>query len=175
MTSSDRTLVWDCSGLLHAAHADRLDVLGDHAKGSQSDPWANVTTTYVEWELNTFGFQVPTWVTVEPDSLDDQTTLPTWIERIGAGRKDMGEATVLNLATNRSFTAIVDDGDARKVAAKHGVDVHGVLWVIAAPVKRGECSETTASNLVDQIADTGARFPFARGKFIEWARSVQLI
>lgn len=173
--AAGRTLVWDCSGLLHAARADRLDVLAEHAKGSSDAPWRSLTSTYVAYELDTFGFAVPSWVSVEPDALVDQTTLPVWIDRVGAGRKHMGEATVLNLAENRRFTAIIDDADARRVAAKYGSDVHGVLWVIAAPVTRGECSELTAASLVDQLIDTGARFPFPRGGFIDWARRVGLL
>jgi len=54
-----RTLVWDASPLVHAHKIERLDVLGDLARGTDSEPWNNVTKATVVEELGTHGGTAP--------------------------------------------------------------------------------------------------------------------
>lgn len=168
-------LVWDASGLLHAARADRSDVLGVHAAGPASQPWRNVSTSTVERELRRLDCEIPTWVDVVEETFEEQQSLASWMERVGAGRGNHGEASVLNVAESRGWVAVVDDGDAKKVGIRAGVEVHGTLWVIAQQVVRGECPETTAEALVSALIDSGARMPFKRGGYVTWARRRDLI
>lgn len=169
------TLVWDSSGIYHPAVADRLDVLAEHAKGPADDPWRNVTTRLVVGEVADKGYAVPTWVEVVDETGEEQVTLADWFDRVGAGRYHRGEASVFNLASSRSWTAVVDDRNARVVGQQYGVETHGILWVIAQPVARGEVSEAAAEGLATALLATGARYPFNPGGYCEWARTNGLL
>lgn len=103
-------LVWDTSPILHAGRIDRLDVLGDIASG-----WGrNVTTAAVAEELERENVTVPEWLgVVHVDGLDEIIALGEWLQRVSAGRRDRGEATVFAWAEVHDAIAIVDDKDAR--------------------------------------------------------------
>lgn len=168
-------LVWDTTGILHASLAERVDVLGHHAAGPQDDPWRNVTTSIVVSELSSHGIAVPGWVEVEQETLGDVTSLSSWLDRVGSdGERHAGEASVLNMASSRGWTAVVDDGDAVGVGRRGGVTVHGTLWMIGQQVARGECAPQSASNLVDMLMDHEFRAPFLRGGYITWAQGHEL-
>jgi len=61
------------------------------------------------------------------------------------------------------------------VGNAYGVETHGILWVIAQQVNRGECGEMAAEALVNALLDSGARFPFERGGFCAWAKRVGVL
>lgn len=72
------TFVWDTSGMFHAARAERLDVLGDLAKGHR-----HVMTAAVLEEFDRYGLAVPVaecgWLeVVHVDGLADLACLVRW-------------------------------------------------------------------------------------------------
>ncbi|MEV6611382.1 hypothetical protein [Kutzneria sp. NPDC051319] len=86
-----RTLVWDASALHHAIAADRVDVLGDLASS-----WRNVSTAAVSAELRRNGLSLAApWIEiVHVDEPDELRSLFAWAQALGAGARDIGEATV---------------------------------------------------------------------------------
>lgn len=168
-------LVWDASPLVHAHRIDRLDVLGDIAHGPCSAPWANYTTAAVVEELGQHGGSVPDWLrVVYVDGISELRALARWVGRVSSETHSQGEATVLAWAECHDAHAIIDDADVRRVAQLYGLSVHGVLWVVAQAVEQGRWSATSASNFVDRLIGTGARYPFEVAGFVTWARSVGL-
>ncbi|HEX6756136.1 MAG TPA: hypothetical protein VF109_09345 [Mycobacteriales bacterium] len=167
-------LVWDTSGILHAARAERLDVLGDLAKGHR-----HVMTAAVLEELDRYGLAVAVaecgWMeTVHVDGLADLACLVRWTALVSDGQHDRGEATVCAWAEAHGGTAILDDAAAKATAVRAGLEVHGSLWVIADGVRSGHLSEPAADGLVDALARDGARFPFPSRGFSHWARAQDL-
>lgn len=172
-------LVWETSALLHAARADRLDVLGDIARGSRDQPWHNCTTHAARQELEHKGVSigVDSWLgaPVHVDGLDEVVALARWVERIGAGSHHRGEATVLAYADAHDAVVIMDDDKARRVAERYGLVVHGSLWVMCEAVKGGRLALAAASSLADVLIADGARYPFEPGGLPRWARGRKLL
>jgi predicted nucleic acid-binding protein len=172
--------VWDTSPLWHASLADRLDVLGDCAAGTQTSPWRNVTTATVVNELKRNALQIDlSWLeVVHVDELNELLATLKWTERMGVDPSlgaNIGEATVCGWAEVHGATAIIDDGDARDVAARNGLPVHGSLWVVAEAVRAGRITLPAASGFVDALISTGARYPCGVGGFVAWAQKNRLV
>ncbi len=164
------TLVWDASPLVHASLVERLDVLGDLAAGPRDAPWRHVTTAAVAEELTRHGGALPGWLSVvNVDGLVELTSLATWVGRVSQQRHSLGEATVLAWAEVHAAVAVVDDASARRVARRHGADVHGLLWVAGQAVTQGRWSAVAVSGFVDRMIESGARYPFTVGRFVDWA------
>jgi predicted nucleic acid-binding protein len=160
----NRTLVWDASAIHHPAKTDRLDVIGDICR-----KWRNVTTAAVVEELQLHGLSIDghDWLEVtHVDGLDEVVALGRWVGIVSAEQHNRGEATVLAWAEIHDAIAIIDDGDASRVAREHGITVHGSLWVLAEAVRHGYLVEAAASGLVDALIHEGARFPFQPGRFL---------
>ncbi|WP_345482955.1 hypothetical protein [Actinopolymorpha pittospori] len=165
-------MVWDTSPILHAGRIDRLDVLGDIASG-----WGrNVTTAAVAQELEREDVTVPEWLgVVHVDGLDEIIALGEWLQRVSAGRRDRGEATVFAWAEVHGAIAIVDDKDARMAAQRAGLAAHGTLWVIARAVVAERITCAGAVGFVDAMLSSGARYPFGYGGFVPWAEAQGLL
>ncbi|SDT72257.1 hypothetical protein [Jiangella sp. DSM 45060] len=164
-------LVWDTSPILHAGRIDRLDVLGDIASG-----WKNVTTAAVIEELETEGVALPGWLdVVHVDGLAELVALGSWLQRVSAGARNRGEATVLAWAEVHGAIPIIDDRNARAAAQRGGLDAHGLLWVVAAAVKSDRITRPAASGFVDAMLASGARYPFEPGGFVDWATEHSLL
>jgi predicted nucleic acid-binding protein len=166
--------VWDTSPLWHAGLADRLDVLGDCAKGPEVTPWRNVTTATVvsELERNGLGTDLGWLEVVHVDELDELLATMQWTAHMGVSVSqgaNLGEATVCAWAEVHGGTAIIDDKDAREVAAHNGISVHGSLWVVAEAVRTERIRPSTAGCFVDALINTGARYPCGVGGFVAWA------
>jgi predicted nucleic acid-binding protein len=169
------TLVWDASGLHHAARADRLDVLGDVAKA-----YRNVTTAAVVQELDRYGLasavEQAGWLeVVHVDGLAELRSLVAWVARLSAGVHHQGEATVCAWADVHGATAVVDDRDARTAAARGGIAVHGSLWVVAQGVRSGRLGGLAADGFVSALVREGARYPLDGRTFSAWARDRGLL
>jgi predicted nucleic acid-binding protein len=169
------SLVWDASGLHHAARADRLDVLGDLVKA-----YDNVTTAAVVEELAGYGLagavHESSWLrVVHVDGLDELPVLVRWVERLSAGVHHRGEATVCAWAEVHGGTAVIDDGDARRVGLAGGLAVHGSLWVVAAGVRTGALGLPAADGLVAALVREGARYPLVGRSFSAWAQASGLL
>jgi predicted nucleic acid-binding protein len=84
--------------------------------------------------------------------MDDLRSFIGWARLVGDHKdRNLGEASVFALAELRSATAITDDDDAKRVARRHGLKVHGTLWLLASACTNGKMTETGAANLVDLL------------------------
>ncbi len=99
-------LVFDAMLLNHFTRADRLDVLSDLLLDCDC-----LTTEVVREELREGTTVHPElagaldleWLEVVPlDSIEALTTFAAWVERIGSGTRDRGEASVFAAAEPRS-------------------------------------------------------------------------
>lgn len=72
-------------------------------------------------------------------------------------------------------TVVIDDGDARKTAAQHGLSVHGSLWVVAQAVRCGRIRLAAANGLVNELIASGARYPCPANGFETWAKRTGLV
>ncbi|PSK96521.1 putative nucleic acid-binding protein [Murinocardiopsis flavida] len=175
--SSDR-LIFDASPLLHAARADRLDVLGSLVDGREC-----VTTQAVMDEIRRNSQEAHTavaeekWVTVVPsDSLPFLVEFSKWAQRMGLkDDHNIGEATLCAYASLHGGTVVMDDRDARRVARQYGVRLQGTLGLLAESCSRGHCTKTGASALVDALSASGMRLPFTRGEFVSWCEQKGLL
>jgi predicted nucleic acid-binding protein len=82
---------------------------------------------------------------------------------------------VLAWAECHGAVAIIDDWDARRVAQTHEQEVHGSLWVVAQAVVQDRWTATSASNFVDLMIGSGARYPCELAGFEAWARREGLL
>ncbi len=103
------------------------------------------------------------------DTLDRLGRFAVWSGRIGAGRRNLGEASVLAMAEELGATAVIDERDATRVGRAHGIDVHGTIWLLAGACRNGKLTEVAAGNLVDILAGTGMRLPCAGADFPRYA------
>jgi predicted nucleic acid-binding protein len=164
--------VWDASALHASAAADRIDVLFDLASEVPQAPAQHMTTAAVAEELRRNGLWeacAPHLEIVHVDALDELQSLARWLGVVSNGEHSRGEATVLAWAEVHAGIPIIDDHGARRTAIRHGLPVHGTLWVIAEAVNAGKTSRSSASSLVNTLLGTGARYPFQTDGFEGWA------
>ncbi|MFI9453843.1 hypothetical protein [Amycolatopsis sp. NPDC052450] len=169
-----RPLVLDAMCLNHFARADRLDVLRDLLISDEC------RTTYVVIEELRLGSATHPalrdalaleWIKVHRlDTIRELECFVKWAERIGAGERDRGEASVFAIAESADCTAITDDQAAIRVARRYGLEVHGTIWLLARACRDGKLTEVAAGNLIDSVRDTGMRLPCTGAEFGEWAR-----
>ncbi|MEV6554702.1 hypothetical protein AB0M22_03200 [Nocardia sp. NPDC051756] len=172
-------LVFDAMCLNHFAQIDRLDVLRDLLVQYECS-----TTEFVRKELRAGMADHPLlvnalesdWLGVVPlDSIEELILFDQWANRIGAGQRDVGEASIFAAAEILNGIAITDDKDATRVARKFGLEVHGTLWLLANACKLGKLSEGAAGNLIDMLIDSEMRLPCIGFEFPAWARSHGLL
>lgn len=176
--SSAPVLIWDASPVFHAIKAGKIDVLGDIARHGQGNVRRNVTTQAVVSEISSFGLPLlgMEWLeVVHVDDLSELEALVSWMDRVSGAKSNHGEATVLAWAEVHGATAVVDDGDARRIARREGLPVCGSLRLIAESVSLGHTTSYVAAGLVDAMIDSGARYPCARGQFINWAKQQKIL
>jgi predicted nucleic acid-binding protein len=172
-------LVLDAMCLIHSARAERLDVLGELLVDRGC--W---TTRVVLEELREGQAIHPTldavlgldWLNIaELDTLDEIRLFAIWVQRLGSGKRNLGEASVLAAAERRRGTAVIDDREAVKVARAYGAEVHGTLWVLAGACREGKLTEPAAGNLIDALRATGLRLPCTGAEFPDYARQHGLL
>lgn len=173
------TLVFDAAPLSAFARAGRLELL-DRLCGTDD----RVTTPEVIAELRAGLDLYPalqhaidlSWLRVEPlAELVELRLFAVYAARFGSGERDVGEASVLAWAEAHGAIAITDDAVAVQVARERGVEVRRTLALVARAVREASVSEPEADALVDALLAAGARFPFASGQFLEWARARHLL
>jgi predicted nucleic acid-binding protein len=173
------TWIWDASALHHAAKADRLDVLLDIAKAVPNAPARCLTTALVVEELAGHGLWevcAPHLDVVDLESLDEIQALTRWLAVVSNGPRSRGEATVFAWAEVNDGSIIIDDGDARRAAERHGQVVHGTLWILVQAIQADTLSPASADALVNEFRATGARLPgFPAGGIVSWARQSGLL
>jgi predicted nucleic acid-binding protein len=172
-------LVFDTTCLSHFARADRLDVLGDLLAGVES-----FVPHVVRAEIRDGSVAYPEltqvlsleWLRVVPlDTLDRLRRFTLWVSRIGAGTRDLGEASALAIAEEFGAVALIDERDATRVGRTHGVDVHGTIWLLARACRDGKLTEVASSNLVENLAVTGMRLPCTGSDFPRYASANGLL
>jgi len=172
-------LVFDATCLSHFARSDRLDVLGDLLAGVES-----FVPHVVREELRHGSDAYPElarvleveWLhVVALDTLDRLRRFTIWTERVGAGTRDLGEASVLAVAEELGAVALIDERDATRVGRSYGIDVHGSIWLLAGACRDGKLSEVAAGNLLDDLTTTGMRLPCAGADFPRYARTHGLL
>ncbi|GAA2341010.1 hypothetical protein [Dactylosporangium salmoneum] len=109
------------------------------------------------------------------DAMEDLRTFVKWADRLGSGRHGLGEASVFAAAELRQGVAITDDRGAVKVARKHGVDVHGTIWLMAEVCKDGKLNERAAGGLIDALRADAMRLPCSGDQFPNFARQHGLL
>ncbi|HTF07193.1 MAG TPA: hypothetical protein VK659_03385 [Asanoa sp.] len=110
------------------------------------------------------------WLRVVPlDTLDRLRRFTIWTGRIGAGARNLGEASVLALAEELDAVALIDERDATRVGRAHRLAVHGTVWLLARACADGKLTDVGASNLLDALAATGMRLPCTCADFPRYA------
>ena len=110
------------------------------------------------------------WISpVRLETIAELECFTKWVERIGAGDRDLGEASVFAVAELYKGIAITDDQPATRVARKFGLEVHGTVWLLARACRDGKLTVTAASNLVDMLRDSGMRLPCTGPEFESWS------
>nr|MDT0658951.1 hypothetical protein [Micromonospora sp. DSM 115978] len=169
-------LVFDTSPLNHFARAGELlalkELVGD---------FDCVTTKAVRGELRKGVLEHPAlqaaleldWIeTVPCDDLEELYLFGQYMNRLGNFERNAGEASVLAWAEVHAAAAYVDDQVACNVGRARGVRVHRTLQLVIAALRRGVFDEANAQALIEQLADTDARFPpEARNNLLAWART----
>ncbi|MBZ4422989.1 hypothetical protein [Myxococcus sp. RHSTA-1-4] len=172
-------LVFDSAPLSCFARAKRLPLLELLTQGDE-----RVTTRAVRDELGAGVREHPElqavldlqWLRVEPvDTLEVLSLFAQYVQPLGAGRRNVGEASVMAWAEAHGGIAFTDDNVAVQIARNRGVRVLRTLALVARGVKRGMLNDAEAQLLADDLIRAGARFPFRPGEFIPWAREQGLL
>ncbi|KIA63835.1 hypothetical protein FG87_17215 [Nocardia vulneris] len=163
----------------HFALIDRLDVLRELLTAHHC-----YTTELIREELHNGLAERPLlqgaleldWVEVIPlDTVPDLLCLDKWVRRIGAGKRDMGEASVFAAAERSGGIAITDDQAASRVARKFELEVHGTLWLLAEACNAKDLTIGHAGNLIDSLQASGMRLPCTGSEFELWSRKRGLL
>jgi predicted nucleic acid-binding protein len=101
--------------------------------------------------------------------------LADYVRVLGAGERDIGEASVLAWAEVNGGIAVIDERAGTQAAQARGVTVHGTLWLIANGLNAGDLLLPEAERLVDQLRSTDARLPCSGAEFFEWAKAQGLL
>lgn len=162
--------VWDASSLHHVAKAGRLDLLGMYVGSVDHSPSVHKLTDVVADELARYGLDIPDWCSVVTlESIDDVVAFGQWTTLLADGDRGLGEASVAAVVQTSGGTAVVDDGPAKAVITRNGLPAHGSVWMLCQAVKARRVDVASVSALCDASIGTGARLPFGRFGFRQWA------
>jgi predicted nucleic acid-binding protein len=109
------------------------------------------------------------------DGLAELRAFAHYVRVLGAGERDIGEASVLAWAEVNGGIAVIDERAGTQAAQARGVTVHGTLWLIANGLNAGDLLLPEAERLVDQLRSTDARLPCSGAEFFEWAKAQGLL
>jgi predicted nucleic acid-binding protein len=173
--ASPPSLVFDNMLLSHFSLADRLDVLRELHMDRVC-----YTTHVVREGLRQRSEQVPDasldWLIIDRlDKLPEIRCFVKWVQLLGAGERDLGEASVFAVAELRQAVALCDDQEAVRVARTHGLKVHGTIWMLSYACRNGKLTEVNVANLVDALAQTGMRLPCTGSQYSAWAHDRGLL
>ena len=172
MASASRTLVFDSSVLSCFARAARLEALRTLTEGH-----GRVVTRAVMEEIEN---GIPRfarlddvrrcgWLeVVRGDSLEELIAFSHYVEILGSGKRNIGEATVLAWAETHSAVAVLYDQAGVNAGKQRGVRVKRTLALVSTGVGRGVLSEGDAQFLVDALIASGARLPCDGRQFMAW-------
>lgn len=170
-------LVADAMVIHHFAKADRLDVLG--ASLSRLS-----TTHIVAREVDKYCNDYPSlrsitdleWLSILPQDTDEELVVfERWVNLLGAGEHDLGEASVFTAAEIYELVAITDDRDATKVGRKNGLNIHGTVWLLTRLHRLDKMTLAEICTHVDALRATGMRLPCTGSELPRWARQRGLL
>ncbi|GAA0952332.1 hypothetical protein [Nonomuraea longicatena] len=170
-------LVVDAMMLHHFAKADRLDVLGACVSTLS-------TTHLVATEVDKYAEAYPSlrsitdleWLRVlSQDTDEDLLAFAMWVDLLGAGEHNLGEASVFAAAEVHGLVAITDDRDATKVGRTRGLEIHGTVWLLTRLHRLGKMTLVEISGHVDTLRHTGMRLPCTGRDLHRWARERGLL
>ncbi|MEU7909879.1 hypothetical protein [Microbispora bryophytorum] len=170
-------LVADAMVIHHFAKADRLDVLGASVS-------ALTTTIIVAREVDKYQNEYPSlrsvtdleWLNILPQDTDEElVAFQQWIDLLGAGDHDLGEASVFAAAEIHKLVAVTDDHDATKVGRNNGLEIHGTVWLLTRLHRLGKMTLVEICGHVDALRATGMRLPCTGSELPRWARDRGLL
>lgn len=163
-------LVYDSTCFIHAGRGDVLWLL-ETVAGALGQ--RHLVPSLVAREVARHGQAVPdSFDLVEENPLQ----LTRWRAQMGAeGLHHLGESAVCAVAESQSGVAVIDDKDARLVAGRQRLPVHGLLWLVSAAVNASVVDETSATSFCNVMLSTGVRWRFRPDGFSEWARERGLL
>ncbi len=173
------TIVFDSTPLSHFARARRLAELETITAGHR-----RVTTEAVRGELEDALAQHPevdavlrlSWLeVVSTGTLNELRVFAEYARRLGAGPRNVGEASVLAWAEVNAAIAIVDERAATNQGRERRVEVHGSLWLICEGYRTGQLDQSAAEALVEALSTTQMWFPCSSAGFFDWARREGLL
>jgi predicted nucleic acid-binding protein len=181
MTSYVNTqkLVLDTTCPSYFARADRLDVLG-YLLADSSCLMPHVVREEIRVGISEYPeiaqvLDVEWLQVVALDTLDRIRKFAIWTSRVGAGERNLGEASVLAVAEEMNAVALIDDRSASLVGRNYGVNVHGTVWLLAQAQQNGKLTEISASNLIDALMAVGMRLPCTGAEYPAFAAANGLL
>lgn len=163
--------------LHHFAKSDRLDVLGVSVSTMS-------TTHIVAREVDKYSSEYPSlrsitdleWLRILPQDTDEELiAFGQWVDVLGAGDHNLGEASVFTAAEIQRLIAITDDRDATKVGRKRGLEVHGTVWLLTRLHRLGKMTLVEICGHVDALRHSGMRLPCTGRDLVRWARERGLL
>ena len=112
---------------------------------------------------------------VRSDSLTELRAFSEYVRILGAGRRDVGEASILAWAEANGGVAVIDDQAGVDAAKRRGVTVRRTLTVISNGVVTGLLTGAGAAQIIDDLRIGGARFPCDGASFVAWAKKNGLL
>ncbi len=173
------TIAFDNTPLSQFARADRLFDLEAITAGDR-----RVTTEAVRDELKDGVQQHPAieqvltlpWLEiVSASSLQELRAFSEYARRLGAGARNVGEASVLAWTEVNGGIAILDERAGTNQGRERGVEVHGTLWLVCLGYRSGRLDKSAATLLVDALRDAEAWFPCDGVTFFKWAEREGLL
>lgn len=168
-------LVFDSGPLSHFAQSGWLGVLA-----YQSQDGGACIPEAVEHELSEGSHQYPhlrlalecDWMRV--DRSDDLTytvyTAAYEARLVGADGRNRGECAVLGMARAFGRIAVVDDGEARKIADEDEIAFTTTLHLLCDAIREGLINARTARQVVSDLLQTKYFLPFEDAdEFYGWA------
>ena len=114
--------------------------------------------------------------TVACDGLETLYLVAQYLNRLGSSDRNAGEASVLAWAEANGAVAYVDDEAGCNTGRQRGVEVKRTLSLVVAGYRRGVFTEVRAQELIERLADYGARLPReAVQDLFGWARAQGLL
>ncbi len=174
------TLGFDSSVLSPFARARRLETLEQLTNGHH-----RVVTRAVLEELD-HGIpkhpllavvrSLPWLEIVSVDAFEELVAFSDFVRVLGAGRRNIGEASILAWALNRGGVALIDDQSAVNAGKDKDIEVRRSLGLVCDGLHKKTITIEAARTLVDELVNLGgARFPCDGAAFEAWAEANGLL
>lgn len=111
------------------------------------------------------------WLSIDrSDDVDVLVRTARYESRLAASGRNRGECAVLALAGVRGWTAVVDDGEARKIAGEDDISYTTTARLLCQAIKSRQMTAASCAAIADDLVRTEYRLPFSSGReFLNWA------